>query len=146
VAGDNLSNIWKQVKSIVGVVNPAPNAAAPQSVSVSNVGQTTVTVPDSYYGIDSANVIDISSTAIDTTGWVTIVGDGGQYTIESQELIKIRKMEKDIEAIKDKLAILDEPSPEKLEQHKMLKEAYLKYKMIEKLIGDKDVGRDGSNT
>jgi len=46
-------------------------------------------------------------------------------------------LEDSVEAIKDRLAILDEPDPEKLKQHKILRDAYKKYKMIEALVGEK---------
>ena len=41
-----------------------------------------------------------------------------------------------LDKIQDRLAILDEPSPEKLEKHAALKKAYDHYKLLEKLIGE----------
>ena len=41
-----------------------------------------------------------------------------------------------LDKIQDRLAILDEPSPEKLEKHAALKKAYEQYKLLEKLIGE----------
>jgi hypothetical protein len=41
-----------------------------------------------------------------------------------------------LDKIQDRLAILDEPSLEKLEKHAALKKAYEQYKLLEKLIGE----------
>jgi len=41
-----------------------------------------------------------------------------------------------LDKIQDRLAIIDEPSPEKLEKHAALKKAYDHYKLLEKLIGE----------
>lgn len=142
MSGD-LRSIWEQWKSFVGHKNPAPNAAEQNSSEtvITGVGDTNI-IGAAYALQDDNTVISINS---DNTGWYTIAGSA--YTVvDSVEMTKIKKIEADVAAIKDRLAILDEPSPEKLEQYKMLKEAYTKYKMIEKLIGEKNVGRDGPST
>ena len=41
-----------------------------------------------------------------------------------------------LDKIQDRLAILDEPNPEKLEKHAALRKAYDHYKLLEKLIGE----------
>jgi hypothetical protein len=41
-----------------------------------------------------------------------------------------------LEKIEDRLAILEEPNPEKLKKFAALKKAYDNYKLLEKLIGD----------
>ena len=41
-----------------------------------------------------------------------------------------------LDKIQDRLAILDEPNPEKLEKHAALRKAYEQYKLLEKLIGE----------
>jgi hypothetical protein len=41
-----------------------------------------------------------------------------------------------LDKIQDRLAIIDEPSLEKLEKHAALKKAYDHYKLLEKLIGE----------
>lgn len=43
-----------------------------------------------------------------------------------------------LKTIQDRLAILDNPTPEKLEKYAALKEAYQNYKLLESLIGDGD--------
>lgn len=49
---------------------------------------------------------------------------------------KGRSLGKLLEKIEDRLAILSEPDPEKLEKFAALKKAYEHYKLMEKLIGD----------
>jgi hypothetical protein len=50
--------------------------------------------------------------------------------------IKGRNIVKLLEKIEDRLAILAEPDPKKLEKFAALKKAYDHYKLMEKLIGD----------
>ena len=49
---------------------------------------------------------------------------------------KGRSLGKLLESIEDRLAILQEPSPEKLEKYAALKKAYEHYKTLERLIGE----------
>jgi hypothetical protein len=49
---------------------------------------------------------------------------------------KGRSLGKLLEKIEDRLAILAEPDPAKLEKYAALKKAYEHYKLMEKLIGD----------
>ena len=49
---------------------------------------------------------------------------------------KGRSLGKLLEKIEDRLAILQEPTPEKLEKFAALKKAYEHYKFLEKLVGD----------
>ena len=41
-----------------------------------------------------------------------------------------------LETIEDRLAIIQDPDPEKLKKFAALKKAYDNYKLLEKLIGD----------
>lgn len=50
--------------------------------------------------------------------------------------IKGRSLEKLLTTIEDRLAILSDPDPIKLEKFAALKKAYNNYKLLEKLIGD----------
>ena len=50
--------------------------------------------------------------------------------------VKGRSLEKMLTTIEDRLAIIQEPDPEKLEKFAALKKAYDHYKLLEKLIGD----------
>lgn len=56
-----------------------------------------------------------------------------EISIDPKLLAKIEKMDRNFETIMDRLAVLDNPTPVKLARHKMLKDAYLKYKFLEKL-------------
>ncbi len=51
---------------------------------------------------------------------------------------KIEKMERNLEKVMKRLAVLDEPTEEQLEKHKMLKEVYTKYKFIEGLCDEEN--------
>lgn len=57
------------------------------------------------------------------------------YQELSERLDRIETM---IGAIAERLALLDEPSPKDLEKHKMLREAYEKYKFTEALCKEKN--------
>ena len=89
---------------------------------------------------------DVSLHKKSNNEWEAIFYDGSHWftscddaiDTETPEEKRLRKLEEGLEAIKERLAILDDPNPEKLEKHKMLRDAYNKYKMIEKLIGDND--------
>ncbi len=60
----------------------------------------------------------------------------GTADFEGDVRIKGRSLEKMLTKIEDRLAILSEPDPEKLEKFAALKKAYDNYKMLERLIGD----------
>jgi len=94
-------------------------------------------------GIVAGDTIKISGSSYSTTDGTYIVSNTAAHSItlgDLQPVITEERfcdLEDSVEAIKRRLLILDEPSAEKLEKHKMLEEAYLKYKMIEALIGEK---------
>jgi len=76
-----------------------------------------------------------------------VTGSSGLYvqtdaTFDGDIKWKGRSLGKLLETIEDRLAILTEPSPEKLAKFAALKKAYDNYKLLERLIGDDD----GSNT
>ena len=60
------------------------------------------------------------------------------YTDSSGKSFPIGKMFERIEKIEKRLAMIEDADPEQLENHKMLREAYTKYKFIEGLIGKED--------
>jgi hypothetical protein len=57
-------------------------------------------------------------------------------TFEGDIKWKGRSLGKLLEGIEDRLALLAEPDPKKLEKFAALKKAYDHYKLMEKLIGD----------
>ena len=50
----------------------------------------------------------------------------------------IKTINENYDKIMERLAILDDPRPEKLARFKALKEAYIKYKFLEALYGEED--------
>ena len=60
----------------------------------------------------------------------------GDANFESDIKWKGRSLGKLLEKIEDRLAILQEPDPERLEKFAALKKAYDHYKTLERLIGD----------
>lgn len=60
----------------------------------------------------------------------------GDATFEGDIKWKGRSLGKLLESIEGRLAILQEPSPEKLEKYAALKKAYEHYKTLERLIGE----------
>jgi hypothetical protein len=67
------------------------------------------------------------------TPGITVKGDA---EFDGNVKIKGRDVSKLFEKIEDRLAILMEPDPAKLEKFVALKKAYDHYKLLEKLIGD----------
>ena len=73
--------------------------------------------------------------------WSTITSNPGLHVkddaiFEGDIKWKGRSLGKLLGAIEDRLAILQEPDPEKLEKFAALKKAYDHYKTLERLIGD----------
>jgi hypothetical protein len=68
-----------------------------------------------------------------STPGITVKGDA---EFDGNVKIKGRDVSKLFEKIEDRLAILMEPDPAKLEKFVALKKAYDHYKLLEKLIGD----------
>lgn len=75
--------------------------------------------------------------------WTTINTSGVGYTttpasmeVKGDLIVNGKNIGNILDKIQDRLAIIDEPSPEKLEKHVALKKAYDHYKLLEKLIGE----------
>ena len=68
-----------------------------------------------------------------TNSRLTVSGDA---EFDGDIKIKGRSLEKLLTTIEDRLAILSDPDPIKLEKFAALKKAYDNYKLLEKLIGD----------
>lgn len=60
----------------------------------------------------------------------------GDAEFEGDIKIKGRSVAKTLDKIADRLAILEDPDPKKLEKYAALKKAYENYKMLERLIGN----------
>ncbi len=125
---------------------------------------TTVTIDNVDLG-DLNYTIDMSTLTIPNfTGNVTVAsGSSGSYLYSTPGLngysftnnttnpnlhvngtaefdgdvkIKGRSLEKMLQKIEDRLAILQDPDPAKLEKYAALKKAYEHYKTLERLIGE----------
>jgi hypothetical protein len=74
------------------------------------------------------------------TAWGTPTTPGlkvtGDSTFDGDIKIKGRSLEKLLTKIEDRLAILQDPDPKKLEKYVALKKAYDHYKTLERLIGE----------
>jgi len=53
---------------------------------------------------------------------------------------RLDRMERTLEKISERLAILEEPTPERLEAFKQLQDAYKKYKFLDELCGAHEDG------
>ena len=60
----------------------------------------------------------------------------GDANFQGDVKIKGRSLEKLLSTIEDRLAILQDPNPAKLEKYAALKKAYDHYKTLERLIGE----------
>ena len=86
------------------------------------------------YTTNNTNIVNpyvINNTG--NTPGITVKGDA---EFDGNVKIKGRDVSKLFEKIEDRLAILMEPDPAKLEKFVALKKAYDHYKLLEKLIGD----------
>jgi hypothetical protein len=75
----------------------------------------------------SSMTANYSQPSLKVTGHADFDGD---VTIQGHSILKLLK------SIEDRLAILQESSPEKLEKYAALKKAYDHYKTLERLIGE----------
>lgn len=92
-----------------------------------------ITFKGSNYSHDGT---DVNFTFPHTSEWD--IFNGTTFTIKDPTEEKVKDLERKIDKIMERLSVLDDPDPETLRKQKMLKDAYNKYKMIEKLIGEKN--------
>ena len=84
-----------------------------------------------------AELSDVDLTDVSGQMWIsnsTFTGDV-MFTDNKGRDFVVGDLIDRIDALEERLAILQEPSPEILAKHEMLKDAYKRYKFIEKLIG-----------
>jgi hypothetical protein len=131
--------------ALTGLTSFSPLTTA-DVTSFNNMNYTTSGFYNSY-----GNVVISSGTGSATTNpyfyttpnatWSTISPSSGLHvkddaTFEGDIKWKGRSLGKLMEKIEDRLAILQEPDPERLEKFAALKKAYDHYKTLERLIGD----------
>jgi len=97
----------------------------------------------SLYTTNTANYVWANTTASPyiAVGAVGSMGQTGLKVTSDAEFDgdikwKGRSLGKMLETIEDRLAIIQNPDPKKLEKFAALKKAYDNYKLLEKLIGD----------
>jgi hypothetical protein len=81
------------------------------------------------------------STTINNNNFTTSAPDvtfPGSVKFDGDIVWKGRNLGQLIESVEDRLAILAEPNPGKLEKYAALKKAYDQYKLMERLIGEDD--------
>jgi hypothetical protein len=77
----------------------------------------------------------IANGSTGSTPSIHVTGDAefeGNVKVKGRDLVKL------FETIEDRLAIVSNPDPKKLEKFKALKKAYDHYKLMEKLIGEEE--------
>jgi hypothetical protein len=98
------------------------------------------TSPSAYsIGATSSNGYLYTTAGANGTGWTNPSSGlkvSGNAEFEGDVKIKGRSLEKLLTTIEDRLAILQDPDPAKLEKYVALKKAYDHYKTLERLIGD----------
>jgi hypothetical protein len=103
---------------------------------------TSWTISSSATGANVMHNGNIYTTAgMNGTSWNNSIKNptlevNGDAKFEGDIQWKGRSLVKLLESIEDRLAILQEPDPKKLEKFAALKKAYDHYKLMEKLIGE----------
>lgn len=128
-SNDSLSGLWTDTITISGTggatgasgstLNTYGSYTIPTSSYYSNYGNTSITGPNTTWGSSDSSI--------------QVNGDAA---FEGDIKWKGRSLGKLLEKIEDRLAIISEPDPEKLEKYAALKKAYDHYKLLEKLIGE----------
>lgn len=106
------------------------------TITISSTSSSFYTTTGSMYGSVLLNGANGTSWANVATGYNPGLSVSGDATFDGDIKWKGRSLGKLLESIEDRLAILTNPDPEKLEKFAALKKAYDHYKLMEKLIGD----------
>ena len=109
---------------------PGFSIGASYAISASNY----VSAPSgAFFSSNGSNGNNWGNVTISSNPSLNVSGDA---EFEGDIKWKGRSLGKLLESIEDRLAILQDPDPKKLEKHAALKKAYDHYKLLEKLIGD----------
>jgi hypothetical protein len=109
---------------------------------------TSGTLSPGYGAVPSGPYVFSTNNTTNTSPWI-IANNGstgstpsihvtGDAEFEGNVTVKGRNLVKLLETIEDRLAIISNPDPKKLEKFKALKKAYDHYKLMEKLIGEEE--------
>ena len=118
---DNSYSIPYHYNTTVGNVTIGGATGASGSGGLSGTYYTTAGMNGSSWG------------TVTTNPGLSVTGDA---TFEGDIKWKGRSLGKLLETIEDRLSILQEPDPKKLEKYAALKKAYEHYKTLERLIGE----------
>ena len=131
--------------ALTGLTSFSPLTTA-DITSFNNMNYTTSGFYNSYGNVTISGGTGSATTnpyfyTTPTATWSTISPSSGLHvkddaTFEGDIKWKGRSLGKLMEKIEDRLAILQEPDPERLEKFAALKKAYDHYKTLERLIGD----------
>lgn len=102
---------------------------------------TTLSASTPTYSVTGASGSFLTTGGYNGTSWTTTAPNPnlqvkGDAEFEGDVKFKGRSLEKLLEKIESRLAILEDPSPKKLEKYAALKKAYEHYKTLERLIGE----------
>lgn len=113
---------------------------APASTTLGSYYSTATNAASLWWGSGSNNTwtSGTSGTTFSTGNLNSSFSCGTDLEVEGDIKWKGRSLGKLLETIEDRLAILQEPDPKKIEKFAALKKAYDHYKMIEKLIGEEE--------
>jgi len=103
--------------------------------TVSNYANVSIGAAGSYTGQFLTSGLNGSSWSNITTGSSPSLDVSGDANFEGDIKWKGRSLGNLLQSIEDRLAILADPDPVKLEKFAALKKAYDHYKLMEKLIG-----------
>jgi hypothetical protein len=124
---DSLSSLWTDTITISGT----GGATGATGSTLNTYGS--YTIPTTPYYSNYSSITGPNTTWGSSDSSIQVNGDAA---FEGDIKWKGRSLGKLLEKIEDRLAIISEPDPEKLEKYAALKKAYDHYKLLEKLIGE----------
>jgi hypothetical protein len=95
-----------------------------------------ITISNNSYGIYNSSNGNVGCSQYNNSWHNTKSNPSLQ--VDGDIIWKGKNLGKLMEKIESRLAILEDPTPEKLEKFAALKKAYENYKLLERLIGDGD--------
>lgn len=101
-----------------------------------NTGSTTISAITGGYSNAVSNVGVANSYAFSNSNISSGLHVSGDCTVDGNLKVKGKDIVKLFEKIEDRLAILQDPDPAKLEKFVALRKAYDHYKLLEKLINE----------
>ncbi len=104
--------------------------------TTASYGNVTISAAGSGYSGSLFTTAGANGSSYNTLGPSNTFQVSGDANFEGDVKVKGRSLEKMFQKIEDRLAILQDPDPAKLEKYAALKKAYEHYKTLERLIGE----------